>query len=130
MANYEVSVTERAKKQGEKIPISECDKAEIIKELKKLKYWNTNEEIFDYETAYGAIEFKFQTRDHWVRVFVYKDDFRKMMWVFRVIAKKSNQISKEDKIAIETAVSRFEQEIRDLQKQKPKGMTLVKGENK
>ena len=119
---YEVRATKRARKQGEKLPISEEARVQIIKELKRLKFWNTNEEEYTYETAYGAIEFKFQERDHWIRVFVFQDDLRRTMWVFRVIAKKTNQIAQEDKMAIETAVSEFEREIRLLKAQEARNM--------
>lgn len=135
MSNYKVSVTKSARRQGHKLPISSDDKANIIREMKELKHWSLNEHTFNYESAYGALEFKYNLSQHWVRIFVFQDDVRKVMWIFRAIVKKDNQIAKEDKLAIETAVKRFKREIlayaQDQEKsEKAKNLDILRGGKK
>lgn len=131
--NYRVSVTKRARKQGEKLKVSNRTKLEIIKELKQLKYWSVNEEDFEYESAFGAIEFKFDVEGKWVRVFVFQDDYRKTMWVIKVLDKKQNDLKKYDQIGIETAVSALKREVLAQKKidnkessKKKTGLNIVK----
>jgi len=110
--NYKVRVTKATIKQGTKLPITDKQRLEIIKEMKLLKHWNENEANYDYEPAFGAIEFKFNLPGKkWIRVIVFQDDERKIMWVIRTFAKKSNQIEKRHQIGIETAVSQLKAEI-------------------
>lgn len=133
--NYKVKVTKAAIKQGKKLPITEKQRLEIIKDVKLLKHWSENEANFDYESAFGAIEFKYNLAGKWIRVIVFQDDVRKVMWVIRVFAKKTNQIEKVHQIGIETAVSQIKAEIRKFEKeQKYTGarskLNLVSGGNK
>lgn len=133
--NYKVRVTKAAIKQGKKLPITEKQRLEIIKDVKLLKHWSENEANFDYESAFGAIEFKYNLAGKWIRVIVFQDDVRKVMWVIRVFAKKTNQIEKVHQIGIETAVSQIKAEIRKFEKeQKYTGarskLNLVSGGNK
>ncbi len=133
--NYSVKVTKAAIKQGKKLPITEKQRLEIIKDVKLLKHWSENEANFDYESAFGAIEFKYNLAGKWIRVIVFQDDVRKVMWVIRVFAKKTNQIEKVHQIGIETAVSQIKAEIRKFEKeQKYTGarskLNLVSGGNK
>lgn len=133
--NYKVKVTKAAIKQGKKLPITEKQRLEIIKDVKLLKHWSENEANFDYESAFGAIEFKYNLAGKWIRVIVFQDDVRKVMWVIRVFAKKTNQIEKVHQIGIETAVSQIKAEIRMFEKeQKYTGarskLNLVSGGNK
>lgn len=117
-----MKVTKAAIKQGKKLPITEKQRLEIIKDLKLLKHWSENEANFDYEPAFGAIEFKYNLAGKWIRVIVFQDDVRNVMWVIRVFAKKTNQIEKVHQIGIETAVSQVKAEIRKFEKeQKHKG---------
>lgn len=115
--NYKVKVTKAAIKQGKKLPITEKQRLEIIKDVKLLKHWSENEANFDYESAFGAIEFKYNLAGKWIRVIVFQDDERKLMWVIRVFAKKTNQIEKVHQIGIETAVSQIKAEIRKFKKE-------------
>lgn len=132
-ANYSVKVTKAAIRQGKKLPITEKQKLEIINDLKLLKFWSENESNYDYQSAYGAIEFKYDLAGNkWIRVMVYQDDARKIMWIIKVFAKKSNQISRVDQIGIETAVSRIRAEIRAFEKKQKyerakKKLNLVSG---
>lgn len=133
--NYRVKVTKAAIKQGKKLPITEKQRLEIIKDVKLLKHWSENEANFDYESAFGAIEFKYNLAGKWIRVIVFQDDVRKVMWVIRVFAKKTNQIEKVHQIGFETAVSQIKAEIRKFEKeQKYAGarskLNLVSGGNK
>lgn len=133
--NYKVKVTKAAIKQGKKLPITEKQRLEIIKDVKLLKHWSENEANFDYESAFGAIEFKYNLAGKWIRVIVFQDDVRKVMWVIRVFAKKTNQIEKVHQIGIETAVSQIKAEIRKFEnEQKYTGarskLNLVSGGNK
>lgn len=116
--NYSVRPTKATIKQGKKLPLSPKERLEIIKDIKLLKHWNENEANYEYESAYGAIEFKYDyPGKKWIRVMVFQDDVRKVMWVIRVFAKKDNQISKVDKIGIETAVTNMKTEIRKFEKE-------------
>lgn len=133
--NYKVKVTKAAIKQGKKLPITDKQRLEIIKDVKLLRHWSENEANFDYESAFGAIEFKYNLAGKWIRVIVFQDDVRKVMWVIRVFAKKTNQIEKVHQIGIETAVSQIKAEIRKFEKeQKYTGarnkLNLVSGGNK
>lgn len=131
--NYQIFVTKSCLRQGEKLPITRKEKLSIIKVIKNLKFWPGNKREFEYETAYGATEFKFngEAKDHWVRAFVYFDDDRKIAWVFRVVVKKENDL-KAHRIAIETAVSSIEADIELWKKEqkkneKQKQLLLMKG---
>lgn len=118
---YKVSVTGVALRQGQKLGISERAKQEIIENLKCLKYWPDSESIFEYEKVEGTLEFKFQNVEgKWIRVFVYQDDERKIMWVIKVMAKKSNQLRRVDLISLKTAVSRVEQDLDTYRKEEKK----------
>jgi len=107
---YRVVATKHAKDAGKKL-LREENRLWLIRVLQRLKYWPENRDEFDFEKAFGAIEFKFDIEDKWIRIFVYQDDVRKVMWVVRVFAKKTNQLTVAQRIGVETAVSRIEQEI-------------------
>ena len=133
--NYKVKVTKAAIKQGKKLPISEKQRLEIIKDVKLLKHWSENEANFDYESAFGAMEFKYNLAGKWIRVIDFQDDVRKVMWVIRVFAKKTNQIEKVHQIGIETAMSQIKAEIRKFEKEQKHAsarskLNLVSGGNK
>jgi hypothetical protein len=116
--NYKVKVTRAAIKQGKKLPISEKQRLEIVKDVKMLIHWSENEANFDYESAFGAIEYKYDLPGKkWIRVIVFQDDVRKVMWVIRVFAKKTNQIEKVHRIGIETSVTQIKAEIRKYEKE-------------
>lgn len=119
-ATYKVKVTKQARKHGRSLPISKKDRLEIIDHLKTLKFWPDNREEFEYEKVLGAFEFKFLTKDHWVRAFVYQDDVRKIMFVIKVIVKKTNQLSQVDLINLKTLVSSMTQEIDHFKKEELK----------
>ena len=65
-----------------------------------------------------------------MEVFVYQDDVRKIMWVFKVIAKKTNQLTQTDLIAVKSFVREMELEIKNyemkMQQQKPQ-LKVLKG---
>ena len=116
---YRVMVTGVALRQGRKLGISEPARAEIIEELKGLKYWPDSRDNFEYEMVEGAaLEIKFQhVEGHWVRVFVFRDDERKIMWVIKVLGKKSNELRKVDLISLRTALSRMEEDLAAYRKE-------------
>ncbi len=134
LINYSVKVTKAARRQGKQLKLSPEVKYELIVEMKELKYWDQNSSEYDYEEAFGAIEFKYQRERKWIRIIVFKDDDRRIMWVIRVFSKKNNQILDVDKIGIETAVRRLKREIMEYKKQqkleekKQKLKLLSKGE--
>jgi hypothetical protein len=130
--NYVVKVTKTARKQGLKLGITDKTRLWIIEEMKLLKHWPEISQNFDYENAFGAIEFKFHEEKHWIRVFVYNDDLRKTMWVIKVMSKKTNALTVADKISIETAVSRMEQDLKTFKKKQSQaqlGLKLVGGKS-
>lgn len=108
---YRVIATKQARDAGKKL-LRESNLLWLIRELKQLKHWPNNRDEFEYEKAFRAIEFKFYIEGKWIRVFVYQDDSRKVMWVIRAFAKKTNQLTTHQQVSVETAVSRLEQEIR------------------
>ena len=115
--NYIVKVKKAAIKQGKKLAITNKQRLEIIGDLKLLKHWSENAENYDFENAFGAIEFKYNLPGKkWVRVMVYQDEVRKIMWVMKVFNKKTNSISKVHQIGIETAVSQVKNDIRKYEK--------------
>lgn len=132
-ANYTVKVTKIARKQGLKLGLSAENLDRIISQILRLCYWPENKDEFDYEKAFDAFEFKFNgIENKWIRVFVYQDDVRKIMWVIKVMAKKQNALTKADKISIQAAVSMIEQDIREFEKQQKKmiqleGLKLLNG---
>jgi hypothetical protein len=113
---YSVKVTKTARKQGLKLGVTEKTRLWIIDEMKLLKHWPDIAPQFEHEGAFGTIEFKFYEEKHWIRVFVFKDDERKIMWVVKVMSKKTNVLTSADQISIETAVSRMEQDLRNYKK--------------
>ena len=116
--NYKVQVLSSVKKLGDKLDLVKKSKLEIIKHISNLKYWDRNKDDYDYEIAYEAIEFKFSADQKWIRVFVYKDDERKIMHVIHVCKKKANQIEREHKISIETQVRRIKSDLLKYKKLK------------
>lgn len=134
--NYSVKATKAAIKQGTKLPITDKERLEIIRDVKLLKHWSENEANYEYENAFGAIEFKYNlSGKRWIRVIVFKDDVRKVMWVIRVFAKKTNQIERVHQIGIETAVTQIKAEIRKFEKDQKyleakKNLSLVAGGKK
>lgn len=129
---YLVNVTKKARKDGEKLGLSAEAKRSIVEELKQLKYWPETKDIFDYEKVAGAFKFNFDfVEGKWIRVFVYQDDVRKIMWIFKVIAKKTNKLTQTDITAVEAFVREIELEIKMyeekmLQQQKPQ-LKVIKG---
>jgi mRNA-degrading endonuclease RelE of RelBE toxin-antitoxin system len=130
--NYQVFVTKAARRDGRKLPISNLEKFEIILALKDLKYWPENAEDFEQEKVGKALEFKFHTKDHWVRVFVYFDDERKLAWILRCYVKKTNELANVVIIAITGAVSAIEADIQKWKKDQARAvakaaLTIVEG---
>ena len=117
-ANYKVRVLKQVKKRGEKLDLKNKSKLEIIGHISRLKFWDNNKDDYEYETAFEALEFKFYAEQKWIRVFVFKDDERKIMHVIHVCKKKDNQIEKEHKIAVETIVRMIKNDIRRYKKEK------------
>ena len=129
--NYKIFITKSCRRQGHKLPIDEVDLLRIRRSVLALKYWPDNLDGYDYEKAFGALEFKFETKNHWVRVFVHFEDERKIAWVFKVIVKKENDLSAY-KISIETAMSQLRVDLEKWKKQqieleKKSMMTVLKG---
>lgn len=131
---YQVFVTKSALRQGRKLSISPGSRLEIVNEMKGLRYWPQNRDNYSYEKVAGAFEFKFEYVDgtHWVRIFVFFDDDRRYAWIVKVLAKKTNALTKADLISIETAVSQIEHEIARWKKEQAKlkskqSLNLVKG---
>jgi len=119
--NYKIFVTKSARKHGRKLGISKPALKEVIEQVKRLKHWPDNENEFTYEMAFGAIKFSFDfVEGHWIRVYVFKDDFRKFMWVIRVTNKKTNALTTADRISVETAVSEIKREVDFLKRQQLK----------
>lgn len=113
---YTVYVTKRGRKDGEKTGLSRGAANSIKQELLLLKYWPDVKDIFDYEQVAGALKFNFDHVDNkWIRVFVYQDDVRKIMWVFKVISKKTNKLTKTDVMAVEAYVREIEFDIKKYQ---------------
>lgn len=115
--NYKVKLTKAARKQGNKLRISEKERLEIIEQLKLLKHWSENESDFEYENAFECIEFKFKTLNHWVRIIVFKDDVRKIMWIIKAFLKKTNAIERVHQIGIESTVTQIKAEMREYEKE-------------
>lgn len=113
---YTVSATKQARRQGRQSGLGREALLRIIKQVKELKYWPDNESTFEYEKVHGAFEYKFQEEQKWIRVFVYQDDFRKVMWVIKVLDKKSNALRPVDIISLKTAVSAIENDIQLFKK--------------
>jgi len=112
---YRVIATKQAKSAGKKL-LGEKDRLWLIRELITLKYWPDNANDFDHEKVYGAIKFDFYLEQKWIRVFVVQDDVRKVMWVVRAFAKKTNQLTTAQQISVQTAVGQIRQEIKVVEK--------------
>ncbi len=133
--NYQVRVTKTARKQGEKLGLTEKARLRVINELRLLKYWPDIAENFDYEKAFGVLEFKFdRIENKWIRVFVFKDEVRKTMWVINVLSKKTNKLTYADQVSIRTAVSRiehdlkfFEKKQKEIERMKNNKLQILKG---
>lgn len=130
---YRVVATKQARAAGRKLFGNDRHRLGLIRELQELKYWPENKDRFEYEKIWGAIKFNF---DHiegkWIRVFVYPDEDRQIMWVIAVFAKKTNQLSVANQISVATAVSRVEQEIKIYRKkqdqaQRMSALQVIKG---
>ena len=76
-----------------KLNLPKVDFAFLIRELKKLRYWPDSAIEFDFEEVEGAFEVKFTVDNRWIRVFAYKDDDQKKMYIIVVLAKKTNSRS-------------------------------------
>lgn len=130
---YTVRPTKNAVKQGYRLNITDAERAEIIECLRNLKYWPSNSWEYDYEKAFGVFEFKFSTKDHWVRVFVHEEnDACKEMVILYVTTKKKNRLTDVERIAVETAFGNlrgeYEQKRVDmLEQQKKSKLKLLKG---
>lgn len=132
LVNYKVFVTKSALRDGRKLPVQAESKLEIILALKELKFWSQNSDDFDYEKVGKALEFKFHTKDHWVRVFVYFDEDRKICWILRCYVKKTNDLSNVVLIAVASAVSAIEVDIKIWKKEQAKAaartaLSIVEG---
>jgi hypothetical protein len=108
---YQVRPTSQAIKLGRKLAISAGERLEIIEHLRELKHWPDNKDDFEYEQAFGALEFKFNTKDHWVRVFIHQEDsdFKEMV-ILHVTCKKKNKLVEVDKIAVTSALANLKRE--------------------
>lgn len=125
--NYVVFVGKKARKDGSKLGLSKDALRSIIEELKLLKHWPEVKDNFDYENVNGALKFNFDyVEGKWIRVFVYQDDERKIMWVFKVIAKKTNKLVVADLMAVDSCVREIELEIRKHKAEKAKAKTNLK----
>lgn len=129
-ARYTVRPTKRAVKLGEKLGITTKERLEIIQALKELRFWPDNKSEFTYEKAFGVLEFKFNTKDHWVRVFIAEDVIPKEMTVIYVMAKKTNKLTAADEIGVRTALMELENERSEQEKRAEKEknrLTLING---
>lgn len=108
---YTVFVKKVALAQGKKLGISRQAKVDIIEQVKRLANWPDTKDEFDCDRAFGALKLNFNyVEGHWIRVFVFIDDYRRFMWVLRVSDKKTNELTKADRIAVETAISEIKRE--------------------
>ncbi len=118
---YRVRPTRQAIKLGYKLAISPGERLEIIEHLKELRFWPDNTDEFDYEQAFGVYEFKFNTKDHWVRVFIHQEDSEfKEMVVLHVTCKKQNRLTGVEKIAVSAALLNLKREYLERRKTKSK----------
>lgn len=127
---YKVKATKTARKQGEKLGIAPKEHLRIIRQLKRLKFWPDNQDEFEHEIVNGAIKFDFNTAGQWVRAFFFQDDDRKIMWLIKVMAKKTNRLAQADLISLDVAVRGMKQEIQRYQKaleEQKKKLTLLRG---
>lgn len=115
--NYQVKVTKQAIRQGHKLGLTNKSRLWIISQMKLIKHWPEIGEQFDYEMADKALEFKFYVESKWIRVFVYKDDDRKIMWVIKAITKKTNELSTTDMISLRTAISVVETDLNNYRRE-------------
>lgn len=124
---YKVVPTKIAIKQGKKLGVSDVTLYELIQEVKLLKFWPDNEGQFDYEKVGEAIEFKFNgVENKWIRVFVWQDDERKILWVVKVMAKKQNALKTHEKISLETAVSQIKEDLKFYKKNETKQLEIAR----
>lgn len=128
---YKVLSNKKVRKEGVKLGISSAARKAIIKELKLLKFWPENKEQFDFESVNGCLKFNFDhVEGHWIRVFVYQDDVRKVMWVFKVISKKTNKLTKADLAGVDAFVREIELAIQQelsVEKKKQNHLKIIKG---
>lgn len=123
--NYTIKVTKTAKKQGRKLNLSGQTLNWLINQVKLLKFWPENSAEFDYEKVGEAYEFKFDhVEDKWIRVFIYQDDIRKILWVIKVMAKKQNSLTQTDHISLQTAISQMKQDLNEYNRLQLKEVKL------
>jgi len=131
-ANYKLFVTKKALKEGRKLSITEDSKNSIKEELMFLQYWPDSKDQFDFETVNGLLKFNFDYVDgrHWIRVFVFQDDVRRIMWVLHVVEKKTNKLTTNDIHVVNTLYKEMirlqKKYIKDLEKFEIK-FAVIKG---
>jgi len=131
--NYIIKVTKTAKKQGRKLNLSDQALNWLINQVKLLKFWPENSAEFDCEKVGEAYEFKFDhVEDKWIRVFIYQDNIRKILWVIKVMAKKQNSLTQADHISLQTAISQMKQDLNEykrlqLKEIKSNSLIAIKG---
>lgn len=125
-ARYQIFVTGSALKEGRKLNLPKVDFAFLIRELKKLRYWPDSAIEFDFEEVEGAFEVKFTVDNRWIRVFAYKDDELKKIYIVVVLAKKTNRLTDADKILVRTRITRIENE-KHFNKKKENSLKSIKG---
>ena len=112
---YRVMPTERAKRDGRKL-LRPSTRAGIINRLRHLASWPESTAKFEFEKAFGALEFKFHAEDKWIRVFIYPDEVRRVMWVLRVFAKKTNDLPHAYRVSVQDSLVNLLTEIESLGK--------------
>jgi hypothetical protein len=111
---YKVRVLKNVIKQGYRLNISDNERLDIIGYLRDLQYWPDNSCEYEHEKAFGVHEFKFTTKDQWIRAFVHQEDFyEKAMVVLYVTEKKKNKLGAVERIAVETAMSVLQDEYKE-----------------
>lgn len=126
---YQIFVTGTALKEGRKLNLPKGEFASLVRELKKLRYWPESSYEFDFEEVEGAYEIKFTMDNRWIRIFVYKDDDAKKMFIVVVLAKKTNRLTDADKILVRSRIARIENE-KQFNKKKENAFESITGGRK
>jgi hypothetical protein len=95
-----------------------------------LKFFPDNSERYDFEPAFGVIEFKFHTHQHAVRVFAHKCDEAMDMMILHVMSKKRDRLSMATKARVEGRLARLEFYRKILQERKSvkkKSLYVIEG---
>ena len=112
---YRVIPTERAMRDGRKL-LRPSTRAYIINRLRHLGTWPESATKFDFEKAFGVLEFKFHAEDKWIRIFIYPNEIRRIMWVLRVFSKKSNDLPHAWRVSVQDSLVNLLARIESLGK--------------